>query len=144
MTSGDGAVWLAYSSGGRVVPGSNPGLPILKRVIIMNENSDNKRTHKRLEQHCFISYRLRGSDAYEVSQAENYSAGGLKFNSEYEYNVGDKLELLVRFPFDPKRMPLFGEVMTVTKAPHGFDIGCKFVDIPSFIVQQINSFIQDV
>ena len=71
-----------------------------------------RRKAPRLEYNFVVSYRvLEEQDNVDITQTKNISLGGMWLTTNRKFNIGAKLALDIRLPFDPDPIKLVGVVV---------------------------------
>ena len=71
-----------------------------------------RRRHPRIAGRFIVSYRiLDEADNVDISQTKNLSLGGMLLTTNRQFQVGTKLALEIRLPFDPDPIVLIARVI---------------------------------
>ena len=112
----------------------------------MADDTDNgkkadMREFSRIDHQCMVSYREKGSQDYDVAQTRNVSVGGMYLKTPRAFESGVLLELLVRFPFFPQRVPVTGIVIGSRNDVPGFGTSIRFLDLNQGVARQLDAYI---
>lgn len=70
-----------------------------------------RRKHPRIAGRFIVSYRILDEvDNLDISQTKNLSLGGMLLTTNRQFQVGTKLALEIRLPFDPDPIILIAKV----------------------------------
>ncbi len=111
------------------------------------EHADmNKRRYYRLDRHFMVSYRcLNSADPYQMSQTRDISENGLAILSARPFSIGDRLQMMVAFPFRlGERVTLNGKIVSCTTADTGkteYRIGVQFLGLDSKLNGELAAYI---
>ncbi len=71
-----------------------------------------RRKCPRIGVHFIVSYRIvEEADNMDISQTKNISLGGMLLTTNRQFNLGTKLALEIRLPFDPDPIMFIGAVL---------------------------------
>lgn len=108
----------------------------------------NKRIHPRIAWSFMVKFKAHKSespDSWEVSTIKNISLGGCYFYSSVSYEIGEFLDIEVRFPAIIEPMKFIGEVKRCERSEdpkvNKYGIGIQFQGMDE---EKKNSFIKTI
>jgi len=78
----------------------------------MAYGGQDRRRFPRITGRFIVSYRiLEESNNIDISQTKNISLGGMLLTTNRHFDIGTKIALEIRLPFDPNPIMLIGKVL---------------------------------
>lgn len=104
-----------------------------------------RRKHPRLDVSFVISYRVKEPPSnYDMSQSKNVSQGGMLITTNRKFEKGVHLAISVRFPFLPKKIEVWGEVVDSKEIAKNllYETRIKFVGPQSDAFEKLGEFVK--
>ncbi len=103
-----------------------------------------KRKYFRLDSRFVVSYRAeRSEDNYDITQTKNVSQGGALITTGRYFRDGERLVLIIRFPFLPhEKIEVLAEVVGSKEIRKDaiYDIRIKFLNLDKDILKRFEEF----
>lgn len=107
----------------------------------MSEPAIEKREHPRYEVNAVVGI---GDQAGQRHKVRNISLGGISIESPEVQEVGEELQLVIRFPdLDGAELQVRGKVVWVNREPPT-DMGIRFVDLDEARRETLREFLRRV
>ncbi|MBF0215710.1 MAG: PilZ domain-containing protein [Candidatus Omnitrophica bacterium] len=108
----------------------------------------NRRQFERARVRNLVAHKPKEATQPQISNLSDISAGGLKFYSNYPYEIGEVIDLEINFmqledPVKIKANVIFSKQMPKVKK---YEIGCRFLTVPEdirdFIDKNVDSILK--
>ena len=108
-------------------------------------NGQERRKHKRIDASFIVSYRIKQEiNNSDLSQTKNVSEGGMLLTTNRKFDKGTHLEMIIRFPFLPKRINIEGEVVDSKEVVRNviYETRIKFFGLEEAIISSLSDFVK--
>ncbi len=108
-------------------------------------NGPERRKHRRIDVSFIVSYRIKKErDNSDLSQTKNVSEGGMLLTTNRKFDKGTHLEMVIRFPFLPKRINIEGEVVDSKEVVRNviYETRIKFFGLEEAIISSLSDFVK--
>lgn len=100
-----------------------------------------KRRYPRLERNWVIAYNTK--DVYDISYAKNISPVGVLFTASYQFEEGQNVKLIVKFPFLTEKVEVMSRVVGLKKIRDNlYEVRAEFLNLPENVQKMFTEFMK--
>ena len=110
-------------------------------------NGKERRRYPRINATFVVSYRpKKNSEGFDLVQSRNISQGGMLITTNRYFEKGMQLELIIRFPFVPRKIITTAEVVDCKEIAKNFlyETRLRLLDLDMEIFKKIGEYIKKV
>lgn len=110
-----------------------------------SKNGEEKRKYPRVDSKFMINYKTDLVAAYDLTQTENISQGGVLLTINKMFVKGTILSMIIRFPLIPQKIEVKGEVVAVKQKGNSrfFETRVRFLNLDEEISNKLGEFINE-
>ncbi|MBP7088538.1 MAG: PilZ domain-containing protein [Candidatus Omnitrophica bacterium] len=119
--------------------------PLDNEDIKASKNGEEKRKYPRVDSKFMINYKTDLVSAYDLTQTENISQGGVLLTINKMFTKGTILSMIIRFPLIPQKIEVKGEVVNVKQKGNSrfFETRIRFLNLDEEISNKLGEFINE-